>query len=69
MKLWLYIIKASWLLSLGRWYVWRDAPTNIVRRVAVLWMFNRRKGEEPVKLIYEAHKEYQLRKIKEKNHG
>lgn len=51
---------------MGRWYVWRDVPTDIVRQVAALWFLNRKSKEEKSDLIYEAHKEYQLRKRKEK---
>jgi hypothetical protein len=66
MKFWFYVIKVSWRISMGRWYVWRDVPTDIVRQVAVLWFLNRKSKEEKSDLIYEAHKEYQLRKRKEK---
>ena len=66
MKFWFYVIKVSWRLSMGRWYVWRDVPTDIVRQVAVLWFLNRKSKEEKSDLIYEAHKEYQLRKLNEK---
>ena len=65
MRFWLYVIKAVWRFQMGRWYVWRDVPTDVVRRVAVLWYFDRK--EEKNKLVYEAYKEYQLRKLKEKN--
>jgi hypothetical protein len=37
-----------------------------VRQVAALWFLNRKSKEEKSDLIYEAHKEYQLRKRKEK---
>ena len=66
MMFWFYVIKASWRLSIGRWYVWRDVPTDIVRQVAALWFLNRKSKEEKSDLIYEAYKEYQLRKRKEK---
>lgn len=47
---------------MGRWYVWRDAPTDVVRQVAVLWYLNRKQGEDRSELIHEAYKEYKLRK-------
>jgi len=66
MKFWLYVIKASWIFARGRWYVWRDVPTDVVRRVAALWYLERK--EEKNELVYEAYKEYQLRKLKGKKH-
>jgi len=65
MKFWLYVIKASWIFARGRWYVWRDVPTDVVRRIAALWYFDRK--EEKSELIHEAYREYQLRKLKERN--
>lgn len=64
MRFWFYIFKASWRLGMGRWYVWRDVPTDIVRRVAALWYVNRRRNEEKSELIHEAYKEYNIRKRK-----
>jgi len=66
MKFWLYVIKASWIFARGRWYVWRDVPTDVVRKVASLWYFERK--NEKNELVYEAYKEYQLRKLKGKKH-
>ena len=66
MRFWWYVIRASWRNAMGRWYVWRDAPTDVVRQVAAMWYLNRRKKDEKSELIYEAYKEYQLRKQKEK---
>lgn len=62
MRYWFYIIRACWRSARGRWYVWRDAPTDIVRRVAVLWYHNRRKGEEHSEVIESAYNEHKLRK-------
>lgn len=63
MMFWLHVIRASWRVAFGRWYVWRDAPTNIVRRIAVLWYFQRKQPEEEgSELIRQAYEEYQLRK-------
>jgi len=64
MKFWLYVIKAFWLFVRGRWYVWRDIPTDVVRKVGLLWYFDRK--NEKNEFVYEAYKEYQLRKMKEK---
>jgi len=66
MRFWLYVIKAVWRSVRGRWYVWRDVPTDVVRRVAVLWYLERK--EEKNELVYEAYKEYQLRKLKGEKH-
>jgi len=66
MKFWLYVIKAVWRFQMGRWYVWRDVPTDVVRKVAVLWYLERK--EEKNELVYEAYKEYQLRKLKGEKH-
>ena len=69
MRFWYYVMRASWRHAFGRWYVWRDVPTDIVRQVAVLWFFARRKdyADDERSLIHEAHREYALRKLKEKN--
>lgn len=64
MRFCFYIIRASWRIGRGRWYVWRDTPTDIVRQVAVLWYLNRKRGEEKSELIYEAYKEYKMRKAR-----
>ena len=66
MRFWLYVIRASWIFARGRWYVWRDVPTDVVRKVASLWYLERK--EEKNKLVYEAYKEYQLRKLKGEKH-
>ena len=67
LRFWLYVIKAVWRSVRGRWYVWRDVPTNVVRRVSVLWYLERKIKEKESALVYEAYKEYQLRKLKERN--
>ena len=66
MRYWFYVFKAAWRNASGRWYVWRDVPTDIVRQVAVLWYLNRKRGEEKSDLIYEAYKEYKMRKTRTK---
>lgn len=63
MMFWFYTMRASWRVAFGHWYVWRDAPTNIVRQVAVLWYHARRRPpEEDTEVIRQAYEEYQLRK-------
>ena len=63
MRFWFYLIRASWRNTRGRWYVWRDAPTDIVRKVAALWYVARKENED-VSVIREARKEYKLRKAR-----
>lgn len=66
MRFWFYVMRASWRFGFGRWYVWRDAPTDIVRQVAVLWYLERKRTQdESSDLIHQAYKEYQLRKRRE----
>jgi hypothetical protein len=65
MKYWFYTILATWRLLTGRWFVWRDAPTPVVRRAAVLWRWARHEEDDHHKtLIWQAHQEYKLRKKK-----
>lgn len=67
---WLYIIRALWRVIHGRWYVWRDAPTDVVRKVAALSFTIRRKSDVPTytrELIDQARVEARYRK-KFKNH-
>ena len=65
MRYWFYVIRACWRAGMGRWYVWRDAPTDIVRQVAVLWYHQRRNpGEEGSEAIRQAYQEYRLRKLR-----
>lgn len=65
MKFWLYTVRALWRIHRGRWYVWRDAPTDVVRKVAALY-FAMRKDKEPScelkALIIDARNETKLRK-------
>lgn len=62
-RFWFYCFKASWRVAMGRWYVWRDAPTDIVRQVAVLWYHNRRDDrDESSEVIRQAYQEYKLRR-------
>jgi hypothetical protein len=35
-KFWLYTIRATWRVSRGRWFIWRDAPLQVVEEVAEL---------------------------------
>lgn len=64
MRFWLYITQALWRVHRGRWYVWRDVPTDIVRKAAALW-FVARNDKEPspeiVSLVHQARSEAKLR--------
>ena len=62
MRFWLYAIRAAWRVANGRWYVWRDAPTDVVRQMAALWYMARKNPEEGSEVIHQAYQEYQLRK-------
>ena len=65
LRFWRYVIRASWHSAMGRWYVWRDAPTDVVRQVAVLWYLERKSPrDESSALIEEAYNEYKLRKLR-----
>ena len=62
-RFWYYVGRASWRVGMGRWYVWRDAPTDVGREIAVLWYHaRRRKNDDDVEVIRQAHAEYKLRK-------
>ena len=65
MRFWFYMLRAIYRDVAGRLYVWRDVPDDIVREVAVLWYKARKRPfEEGTHLIFEAYKEYKLRKRK-----
>ena len=68
-RFWYYAIKASWRVGMGRWYVWRDAPTDVVRQMAVLWYHARHsEDKDSAEVIRQAHAEYKLRKRKPSEH-
>ena len=65
MRFWFYMARSQWRVIRGRWYVWRDVPTDIVRRAAALWFLARKdKDAEPEveSVILQARNEYRLRK-------
>jgi hypothetical protein len=66
---WIHTIKALWRIKRGRWYVLRDVPTDVVRRIAAL-SFKLRSGEDVPDdvrtLIAEAKNESKLRKRRSK---
>jgi hypothetical protein len=65
MNYWLYSIRATWRLLNGRWFVWRDAPTRVVRQAAALWRWARHHKDDTHKeLIWQAKQEYEMRKRK-----
>lgn len=64
-RFWFYSVRAIWRTLHGRWYVWRDAPTSVVREAAILWreVRNDKNAEDDVKaIILSARNEYLLRK-------
>lgn len=65
LKFWSFTSRAMWRHVRGRWYVWRDAPTEVVRVAALLWFYARKKpATKGVTLIHEAYKEYRMRKAR-----
>lgn len=63
MRILFYVLRSIWMFQSGRWYVWRDVPLDIVRLVAATRYFVRHEPPSDYKrLLYEAHKECQLRK-------
>ena len=63
LRFWLYTIRAMWQMQMGRWYVWRDVPTDVVRQMACLWYASRNSEEAGVRnLVHQAREEYKLRK-------
>jgi hypothetical protein len=65
MNYWLHSIRATWRLLNGRWFVWRDAPTRVVRQAAALWRWARHDKDDAQKeLIWQARQEYEMRKRK-----
>lgn len=65
MRFWAYMIKAMWRTTRGRWYIWRDTPTDVVRKAAALWFVVRRDKEADealVSTISQARSEAKLRK-------
>jgi hypothetical protein len=62
MKFWYWAIRAIWGALRGRWYVWRDAPDDVVRQAALLWRSVRHDNDEDLRsVIAQAHAEYRLR--------
>lgn len=67
MRVLFYVARSFWLYQIGRWYVWRNVPTDVVRLVATTWYFVKKEPSSDYKnIIYEARKEYKLRKTKAK---
>jgi hypothetical protein len=65
MRFWFYMIRSQWRVIRGRWYVWRDVPTVVVRQAAALWFVTRQDkdaGPEVKSVISQARNEYKLRK-------
>lgn len=63
MRFWFYLLRAAWRVTNGRWYVWRDAPYDIVRQVATLWFHARHEqGDVAREVIQQAYSEHLARK-------
>jgi hypothetical protein len=67
MTYWFYMIRSIWRVLHGRWYVWRDVPTDVVRKAGALWLIvrNDKSADDNLRLvILQARNEYKLRKRK-----
>lgn len=61
LRFWPYTIRALWRVGNGRWYVWRDAPTDIVRFNAIMTRYAK-DGDEVQEMARQARIEYTQRK-------
>lgn len=62
MKFWFYSIRAMYRVLRGRWYVWRDAPIEVVEQIAEMKPHLKSTDEVGlVNLIVQAEKELELR--------
>lgn len=62
MKVLYYACVRMWRVILGRWFVWRDAPTDVVRAVAATWRWVRNHDQSATKeLVRQARDEAKLR--------
>jgi hypothetical protein len=66
MKFWYYFIRSIWRVVNGRWYVWRDAPTDVVRQAAALkFEAAEDKDTDPILAsVMQADAEASLRKLR-----
>ena len=67
MRFWLYTIRAIWRVCTGRWFVWRDAPTDVVRKAAAIRFLmhkDNEQDEQVIDLVAQARAEVKLRKQK-----
>ena len=72
MRFWFYMTRALWRVIRGRWYVWRDVPTDVVRMAGGLWLVTRNGKDVPDNVqsaVLQARTEYKLRKRKEALNG
>lgn len=61
-KFWFYIARAMWRVSLGKWFVLRDAPTDVVEQIAALIHHIDSKDSNEVRvLVAQAQEELSLR--------
>ena len=62
MRFWLYTIRAMWRVSRGRWFVWRDAPLQVVEDAAEMHPHLKDTDDPNMKiLIRQACEELELR--------
>jgi hypothetical protein len=63
---WLYMFKALWRHHISkRWFVWRDAPKEVVREASALVSVAKKQKDIPSSLLFvllDARKELKLRK-------
>ena len=66
MKFWYHFLKSIWRVLNGRWYVWRDVPTDIVRQAAALkFEAAEHKDSNPILAsVMQADAEVKLRKLR-----
>lgn len=60
MRFWFYTIRAMWRICSGRWYVWRDAPDDVVRFHAVMRRYA--DDTETIEMARQATLEHNLRR-------
>lgn len=62
MRYWFWMTIAIWRALCGRWHVWRDDPTDVVRTAASLWRAVRDDTDDDARnVIAQARAEAKLR--------
>ena len=63
MRVLLYAIQAMWRVRRGRWFVWRDVPIDVVRRVSAAWRYIKRENSPiAIETVRQARDELRSRK-------